>query len=345
MSTGGPRRPGGSGGPRRPRKPRPPSAGERASAVVNNRAVRGITYWVVVAVGVLLLALWVVSGPVCGISNVTVEGYTGRDTAAVQETAELVAATGSMVRLPVGDMRRALTRFPGIVDVRVERDWPRSITVAVTMGEPVAILAVDSGGRYLLSPSGQVMGAADGAVGLPVIRVKAFPPGGVLTAPGDRAALLFIGWLPPEVAARLRNLRYADGRLYADLANGLELRIGAPEQLAEKAQALAAVLSQADPKALATAAYLDISNPRRPMLGSKVVPIIAGADGTSTTGTTDTTGATGDGTDTTGDGTDTTGDGTGGASGDGTDATGDGTGSADGTATTGDSGSGGGATG
>lgn len=278
--------------------------------MANNRVVRRATYWAVVAVGLLLLVLWIVSGPACGISNVTVDGYTGPDKAAVQETAELVAGTGSMVRVPVGDMRRALTRFPGIIDVDVKRDWPRSITVDVTMGEPVAILAVDSGGRYLLSPSGQIMGKADGAGGLPVIRVKALPPGGVLAAPGERAALLFIGWLTPEVAARLRNLRYEDGRLFADLANGLELRIGAPEDLAQKAQALAAVLSQADPAVLARAAYLDISNPRRPMLGSKVVPITEGADGTSTTGGTDTTGATDTtgGTGTTG-GTDTTGDG------------------------------------
>jgi len=312
VSTSGPRR------PSRPRKPRPPSAADRASAALGGRAVRGITYWVVVAVGVLLLALWIVSGPVCGISNVTVDGYTGPDKAAVQETAELVADTGSMVRVPVGDMRRALTRFPGIIDVNVTRDWPRSITVDVTMGEPVAVLAVDSGGRYLLSPSGQVMGKADATAGLPVIRVKALPPGGVLTAPGERAALLLVGWLPPEVAGRLRNLRYSDGRLFADLASGLELRIGAPEQLAEKAQALVAVLSQADPAVLAKGAYLDISNPRRPMLGSKVVPITEGADGVSTTGGTDSTGgsdATG-GTDTTGSGVDgSTGDGTGGSMG------------------------------
>jgi hypothetical protein len=73
----------------------------------------------------------------------------------------------------------------------------------------------------------------------------------VLTDPGQRAALLFVGWLQPEIAGRLRNLRFQDGRLFAELANGLELRIGPPENLAQKAQALAAVLSQADPKALA----------------------------------------------------------------------------------------------
>lgn len=294
----------GGGGARPPRRPtrrrRTPSSG-RASAFAANRVVRGVTYWVVVGVGALLLLLWIVSGPVCGISGVTVEGYTGKDAAAVQQTAELVAGTGSMVRLPVGDMRRALTRFPGVVDATVTRDWPRSITVMVTMGEPVAILDVATGGRYLLSPTGQVMGPAGTTVGLPVISVKTPPPGGVLTDPGQRAALLFIGWLQPEVAGRLRKLRFENGRLYAELANGLELRIGQPEQLAEKAQALAAVLSQADPKALAAAAYLDISNPRRPMLGSKVVPLTA--PGTDTTGApenVDTTDDSGDQTDTTG---------------------------------------------
>ena len=308
----------GSGGERPPRRPPrngkargkgrgAPSASQRASAVARNPVVRAVTYWTLIGIGVLLLLLWVVSGPVCGISNVTVKGYTGKDTAAVQETAELVASTGSMVRLPVGDMRKALTRFPGVIDTDVTRDWPRSITVTVTMGEPVAILDAESGGRYLLSPTGQVMGTAGTTVGLPVISVKTPPPGGVLTDPGQRAALLFIGWLPPEIAGRLRKLRFEGGRLFAELANGLELRIGAPEQLAEKAQALVAVLSQADPAALARAAYLDISNPRRPMLGSRVVTVPDSVTGTSSTGQISTVDG---GTDTTGlpENTDTTGD-------------------------------------
>ena len=140
---------------------------------------------------------------------------------------------------------------------------------------------------------------------LAVIKVKAPPPGGVITDPGQRAALLFVGWLQPEVAGRLRNLRFQDGRLFADLANGLELRIGTPTKLAQKAQALAAVLAQADPAALSRAAYLDISNPARPMLGSRIVPVPvpAPAPGTSTTDATSTTG----GTSTTGVPTDTTG--------------------------------------
>lgn len=303
----------GRGRPPRRRRPPGPTAGERASAIAGNPVVRGVAYWGTVTVAALLLILWIVSGPVMGIGTVTVEGYTGPQKAAVQETAELVAATGSMVRVPVGDMRRALERFPGVVDVRVERDWPRSITVDVTMGEPVAILAVESGGRYLLSPSGQIMGKAGTTVGLPVITVASPPPGGVLSAPGDRAALLFVGWLQPEVAGRLRNLRFRDGRLFADLANGLELRIGPPTKLAQKAQALAAVLAQADPKALGDAAYLDISNPSRPMLGAKVVPLPEEGSDEESPATTDTTGGDTDGTDG-GDGsgdTGTTDDGTG----------------------------------
>jgi len=312
---GGGRPPRGGRGrpPRRRSRPPGPTAGERASAIAGNRVVRGVAYWGTVTVAGLLLILWIISGPVLGIGTVTVEGYTGPQKVAVQETAELVAATGSMVRVPVGDMRRALERFPGVVDVRVERDWPRSVMVDVTMGEPVAILAVESGGRYLLSPSGQIMGKAGTTVGLPVISVASPPPGGVLSAPGDRAALLFVGWLQPEVAGRLRNLRFQDGRLFADLANGLELRIGPPTKLAQKAQALAAVLAQADPKALGDAAYLDISNPSRPMLGAKVVPLAEEGSDEESPGTTDTTGTDADGTDA-GDGsgdTGTTDDGTG----------------------------------
>jgi cell division septal protein FtsQ len=267
--------------------------------------LRIAAYVSVVTVASVLLILWTISGPVFGISNVTVKGYTGDYRAEVQQSAELVAGTGSMVRLPSGDMRTALTRFPGVLDTDIERDWPWSITVRVTMGAPIAILSVKGGGRYLISPSGQVMGKAGARAGLPVITVASYPQSGVLTANGQRAALRFIGWLPPDVAGRIRDLHAVGGGLEAKLNNGLELRLGAATKLAEKAQALVAVLSQADPKALDAAAYLDLSNPSRPMLGSTIQRLVVPGttDGTETDGTSTTGGTSGDGTST--DGTST----------------------------------------
>lgn len=260
--------------------------------------LRIAAYASVVTVALVLLILWIVSGPLLGISDVTVKGYTGDYPAEVQQSAELVAGTGSMVRLPSGDMRTALTRFPGVLDTEIERDWPWSITVRVTMGAPVAILTVKGGGRYLISPSGQVMGKAGNRAGLPVITVVSYPQSGVLTANGQRAALRFIGWLPPEIAGRIRDLHAVSGGLEASLNNGLELRLGGATKLAEKAQALVAVLSQADPKALDAAAYLDLSNPSRPMLGSTIQRLVVPGttDGTATDGTSTTGGASGDGT-------------------------------------------------
>ena len=264
--------------------------------------LRIAAYVSVVTVASMLLILWTISGPVFGISNVTVKGYTGDYRAEVQQSAELVAGTGSMVRLPSGDMRTALTRFPGVLDTDIERDWPWSITVRVTMGAPIAILSVKGGRRYLISPSGQVMGKAGNRAGLPVITVASYPQSGVLTANGQRAALRFIGWLPPDIAGRLRDLHAVGGGLEAKLNNGLELRLGAATKLAEKAQALVAVLSQADPKALDRAAYLDLSNPSRPMLGSTIqrLAVPGTTDGTATDGTSTTDSTSGDATSTDG---------------------------------------------
>jgi len=264
--------------------------------------LRIAAYVSVVTVASVLLILWIVSGPLLGISDVTVKGYTGDYPAEVQQSAEMVAGTGSMVRLPSGDMRTALTRFPGVLDTEIERDWPWSITVRVTMGAPVAILTVKGGGRYLISPSGQVMGKAGNRAGLPVITVASYPQSGVLTANGQRAALRFIGWLPPEIAGRIRDLHAVGGGLEASLNNGLELRLGGATKLAEKAQALVAVLSQADPKALDAAAYLDLSNPSRPMLGSSIQRLVVPGttDGTTTGGTSTTGGTNADGTSTAG---------------------------------------------
>ncbi len=279
---------------------RPPRRSSNPEA--RARVLRIAAYVSVVTVASVLLILWTISGPVLGISDVTVKGYTGDYRAEVQQSAELVAGTGSMVRLPSGDMRTALTRFPGVLDTDIERDWPWSITVRVTMGAPIAILSVKGGGRYLISPSGQVMGKAGTRAGLPVITVASYPQSGVLTANGQRAALRFIGWLPPDIAGRLRDLHAVGGGLEAKLNNGLQLRLGAATKLAEKAQALVAVLSQADPKALDAAAYLDLSNPSRPMLGSTIqrLAVPGTTDGTATDGTSTTDSTSGDATSTDG---------------------------------------------
>ncbi len=284
--------------PRTGRRPPRRSSNPEARA----RVLRIAAYVSVVTVASVLLILWTISGPVFGISNVTVKGYTGDYRAEVQQSAELVAGTGSMVRLPSGDMRTALTRFPGVLDTDIERDWPWSITVRVTMGAPIAILSVKGGRRYLISPSGQVMGKAGNRAGLPVITVASYPQSGVLTANGQRAALRFIGWLPPDIAGRLRDLHAVGGGLEAKLNNGLQLRLGAATKLAEKAQALVAVLSQADPKALDAAAYLDLSNPSRPMLGSTIqrLAVPGTTDGTATDGTSTTDSTSGDATSTDG---------------------------------------------
>ena len=132
--------------------------------------------------------------------------------------------------------------------------------------------------------------------------MASYPQSGVLTANGQRAALRFIGWLPPDIAGRLRDLHAVGGGLEAKLNNGLELRLGAATKLAEKAQALVAVLSQADPKALDRAAYLDLSNPSRPMLGSTIqrLAVPGTTDGTATDGTSTTDSTSGDATSTDG---------------------------------------------
>ena len=69
-------------------------------------------------IAALLLVLWVVSGPVCGISGVTVEGYTGTDRAAVQQTAELVAGTGSMANTRLcGSLARCAVMIPMLAPI------------------------------------------------------------------------------------------------------------------------------------------------------------------------------------------------------------------------------------
>ena len=65
---------------------RPPRRSSNPEA--RARVLRIAAYVSVVTVASVLLILWTISGPVFGISNVTVKGYTGDYRAEVQQSAE-----------------------------------------------------------------------------------------------------------------------------------------------------------------------------------------------------------------------------------------------------------------
>jgi cell division septal protein FtsQ len=212
---------------------------------------------------------WVLTGPPVGIHGVAVEGYDGPNRAAVETTARLVAGEGTILDLPVGPMRAALTRFPWIEDVSLARDFPRGIRVEVTQAEPAAVAVPARGRKVLLTAEGRVLGLAPSRGGLARVRLAGTAPaeGGRVTEADARRSLQLVRSLAPALAGRLRDLRVEDGEMVGRLAGGPELRLGPPEGLALKAKALTAVLGHLSADQERSARYLDVSVPDRPALG------------------------------------------------------------------------------
>ena len=215
---------------------------------------------------------WILTGPAVAIRSVTVKGYTRPDVAALDAYVQRAASTGTMLALPVEELRAELRRFPWVSEVLVERDWPMGIRVDVIQARPALVVRAASGPAGVLSQDGRLLGgtAKVDIRGLPRLRVQAMPErlGAQLRRPEERAAATFVGRLPEIPGSRLDLVEVnANGAVLGRMASGLELRLGPAELMGEKALAVAAIVPKLGPDDRGTETYLDVRLPRNPALG------------------------------------------------------------------------------
>lgn len=225
----------------------------------------------VAAAAVLAGSWWVATGPLMSVSHVSVSGYTKPDQARVVQAIQVAAREGNAVSLPTAEIESALAKAPWVAGVEVSHDRPRGLRVHVIEAKPSALAIGPDGTRYLVSDAGRVLagGASvtpQDALKLPQIVVSEATVGGYLPSGAERAPLTVAVAISPDVSARVRDLRVANGVLTGRLQAGPEIRFGPPIDLRRKARSLDAVL--ADQKAqevLASARYIDLSAPDRPI--------------------------------------------------------------------------------
>ncbi len=173
---------------------------------------------------------------------------------------------------------RGVETLPWVKVAAVARHWPSQVTVRVTERSAVAVTSAEGGGFALLDPTGQVVSVVDTApVGM--VTLAGIPPAG---GPGshlgaDSVVTLSVAIaMPPALVARTAGVEptlgaagEVDLRLAPDGAapggpvpDGM-VRLGPPQDLARKFDAVAAVLSQVD---LHNLAVLDVRRPDTPVL-------------------------------------------------------------------------------
>lgn len=243
----------------------------RSEMAARYRRRRTILLGVVAGAAVVAGTWWVATGPLMTVSHVSVTGYTKPDQSRVVHAIQVAARGGDAFNLPTAEIERALADSPWVASVDVSHDRPRGLRVAVTEAAPRAVAVAGDGSRYLVAADGRVLdgGAsvtAQYVATLPQIQVTTATVGDFMPSGTDRAPLTVAVAISPDVSARVRDLRVANGVLTGRLLSGPEVRFGQPIDLQRKARALDALL--ADAKAadiLMKADYVDLSSPDRPI--------------------------------------------------------------------------------
>lgn len=215
---------------------------------------------------------WLLNSPVLAFGDVDIDGYDGKDRPQLEAAIRAAADDGNLFVLPRDEVASAVARFPGVGDVALSRDWPRSLRVRIVPARPVAVIVSLEGASVLVSSRGRVIGPAPTRHTLPRLRTEGAPP-----KPGARlpatlgGAFAFATELPPEIASRVRALRQVDGGRIEGTLTGLgDLIVGRPGRPRARAAALTAVLndlSEGEGSEQEAARYVNVTVPERPSVG------------------------------------------------------------------------------
>jgi cell division protein FtsQ len=206
------------------------------------------------------LAAAVVYSPLLAVNQIEVRG--AGPTRATVLAATHLAAGAPILFVDAGGAAAAARRLPAVESAHVERSFPHTVTVTVTLRVPVAWAPLNPGAA-LVDAHGIVISRAPAApLGLPELvgLTKVPSPGGRVAplAPATLAAALV-----PALPGRVVGVMIGPTGLTAGVIAGPQLRFGDTTALAAKARTAAALLGAL----VAPATYLDISVPAAPVAG------------------------------------------------------------------------------
>ena len=216
-------------------------------------------------VSVLAAAGWASTrSPLLDVDRIEVVG------ARATSQADVVAASGVRLGLPLVDLNEAAA-LRGVVDLpwvrtaSIARQWPSTVTITVVERAAVAAAPAADGRWALVDSNGQVVAWTDSPEGLPPLAGidPAGPPGSALTAVAA-GPLRVAATVPDELRPRVEAVVAGDGgTVELKLHEGGTVKLGSPDQLAEKFRSALSVLAQVDTRGLST---LDVRIPQSPVL-------------------------------------------------------------------------------
>ncbi len=242
---------------------------------------RARTYWIpaILAVAVAVLAGWVLAAaPMFRPSHVDVAGLSrvSRDDVLAR------AAINPNENVWLGDVRGAERRveaIPYVLSARVHRRFPAAVTIAIAERVPEACVRDARGSQFTVDGALRVL--ETGCASAPAVAyltrraLGGAKPGDFLADPAlaelrrDALALAPPPNAPPSGAAQpLRFTSFAfdaAGQLDATLPDGVRVRFGDDDALAEKERLIGPILASLGPRA-ATVRAVDLRAPATPVV-------------------------------------------------------------------------------
>lgn len=226
--------------------------------------------------------LWFRGSSLVRIRRVTVTGLSGPDVSAIRGALTHSAESMTTLNLSVAKLDQAVSPYTVVRSLTVNTGFPHAVTIAVNEQVPVA--EVTLGGRMIVVDSaGELLPGTEISHGLlPDLPLRSAPPGDRINAPGAQAALRVLRAAPYRFLAHIQSATWsAQHGVIVQLRQGPQVYFGPDSQLSQKWTAALAVLADSDSQG---AAYIDVSDPRRPAAGAsaQTTPTTTGAASTST---------------------------------------------------------------
>jgi cell division protein FtsQ len=222
---------------------------------------------IVAAVLALLVGgfLWVRDSPLVAVHRVTVTGITGPQSAEIRRALSAAARNMSTLDVNMDQLRTAVAPYAIVKNLRVSTQFPHGMRIQVV--EQIPVGAVDVGGRVIpVAGDGTLLHDVAASQSLPSIPLRVLPGGSRITDPQARGAVALLAAAPVRMLSHVSQVTTLPGHgLVAQIKSGPSIYFGDSSDLRSKWTAADAVL--ADPGSVG-AAYIDVTDPRRPAAGS-----------------------------------------------------------------------------
>jgi cell division protein FtsQ len=222
--------------------------------------------------------LWFRDSSFVAVEQVTVTGQSGPDAAAIRAALTTAARNMTTLDVDMNQLRIAVSPYPAVKSLQVSTSFPHGMRIEVIEQLPVGVIQV-AGRTMGVTADGTLVRNLPPGASLPSIALSVPPGGTKLTDPGSRAAVAALAAAPYQLLAKISQVQPGGAHgLVAQLKDGPQVYLGDSSSLGAKWSALVAVLG--DPGS-AGAAYIDVTNPRRPAAGVSAAAVRQAAAGAS----------------------------------------------------------------